>query len=281
MPDRVVVVTDSTAYLPAELASASGIEVVPVQVVIAGTAYSEGVDVSPHAVVEALQAWQPVTTSRPTPEAFAEAYARAVADGATAIVSVHLSSKMSGTAESAAMAGRAAPVPVTVVDSGQIGMAMGFAALAGAEAAGQGCDQDAVAHVIRARCASASSLFYVDTLEYLRRGGRIGPAAARLGAVLAVKPLLQLVDGAIDPLEKVRTSTRAIARLEELAVERAADAEVDIAVQHLNDEVRALMLGEHLQQRVPGVRACIVQEVGAVVGTHVGPGMLGVVISPR
>ena len=281
MSDRVVVVTDSTAYLPAELAAANGIEVVPVQVVIAGTAYSEGVDVSPHAVVDALKAWQPVTTSRPTPEAFAETYARALADGATAIVSVHLSSKMSGTAESATMAGRAASVPVTVVDSGLIGMAMGFAAVAGAEAAAQGCDADAVARVVRARCASASSLFYVDTLEYLRRGGRIGPATARLGAALAVKPLLQLVDGAIEPLEKVRTSARAIARLEELAVERAGDAEVDIAVQHLNGEARANALAEHLRQRVPGIQSCIVREVGAVVGTHVGPGMLGVVVSPR
>ena len=187
---------------------------------------------------------------------------------------------MSGTYESAVIAARAADIPVTVIDSGLIGMAMGFAAIAAAEAAAGGCDPDAVARVARARCLSASSLFYVDTLEYLRRGGRIGPATARLGAALAVKPLLQLVDGAIEPLEKVRTSSRAIARLEELAVERAGDAEVDIAVQHLNDEARATMLAEHLRKRVPGIQACIVEEVGAVAGTHVGPGMLGVVVSP-
>jgi DegV family protein with EDD domain len=281
MPDRVELVTDSTAYLPPALAAEHGIRVVPVQVVIGGTTYSEGVDVDPDAVVAALREWRPVTTSRPTPEAFAQAYAAAAADGATSIVSVHLSAKLSGTVESAVIAARTAPVPVTVVDSGLIGMAMGFAAIAGAVAAASGCDADAVARVVRARCASASSLFYVDTLDYLRRGGRIGPATARLGAALSVKPLLHIENGAIESLEKVRTSSRALARLEELAVERAGDQEVDIAVQHLQGEGRALALAERLRQRVPGVQSLIVQEVGAVVGTHVGPGMLGVVISPR
>jgi DegV family protein with EDD domain len=281
MSDQVAVVTDSTAYLPKALAQEHAIRVVPVQVVIGGTTYSEGIDVDPAAVVAALREWRPVTTSRPTPQAFAETYAAAAAAGATSVVSVHLSSKMSGTFESAAIAAREAEIPVTVIDSGLIGMAMGFAAIAGAEAAAGGCDADAVARVVRARCLSASSLFYVDTLEYLRRGGRIGPATARLGAALSVKPLLQLVDGAIEPLEKVRTATRAIARLEELAVERAGESEVDLAVQHLNDEIRATILADHLAKRVPGVQACIVEEVGAVVGTHVGPGMLGVVVSPR
>jgi DegV family protein with EDD domain len=281
MLDRVALVTDSTAYLPQSLAAEHGIRIVPVQVVIAGTTYAEGVDVHPDAVVTALREWRPVTTSRPTPEAFSETYAAAAADGATAIVSVHLSTKMSGTLESALIAARDAPVPVTVVDSEVIGMAMGFAVIAGAEAAAAGCDADAVARVVRARCASASSLFYVDTLDYLRRGGRIGPAAAMLGAALSVKPLLHLVNGAIEPLEKVRTSARALARLEELAVERAGDQEVDIAVQHLQGQVRATALAERLRQRVPGLQSLVVEEVGAVVGTHVGPGMLAVVISPR
>ena len=96
-----------------------------------------------------------------------------------------------------------------------------------------------------------------------------------------MKPLLQLVDGAIEPLEKVRTSTRAIARLEELAVERAGDAEVDIAVQHLNDEARATRWPSTCASAYPASRRASSQEVGAVVGTHVGPGMLGVVVSPR
>ena len=98
---------------------------------------------------------------------------------------------------------------------------------------------------------------------------------------MSVKPLLQIEDGSIEPLEKVRTSSRAIARLEELAVERAGDQEVDVAVLHLQTEARAQTLAERLRQRVPRIVACQVQEVGAVVGTHVGPGMLGVIISPR
>jgi DegV family protein with EDD domain len=281
MAHRVQLVTDSTAYLPSALVAEHGIRVVPVQVIIGGTTYSEGFDVDPDAVVAALREWRPVTTSRPSPEAFAEAYAAAAADGATEIVSVHLSAKMSGTVESAQIAARTAPVPVTVIDSGLIGMALGFAVIAGAEAAAAGRDADAVARVVRARCATTSSLFYVDTLDYLRRGGRIGPAAAMLGAALSVKPLLHLVDGAIEPLEKVRTSGRALARLEELAVERSGDLDVDLAVQHLQGEARATALAERLRQRVPGVKSLVVQEVGAVVGTHVGPGMVAVVISPR
>ena len=151
MSDQVAVVTDSTAYLPRSLAEEHGIRVVPVQVVIGGTTYSEGIDVDPAAVVAALREWRPVTTSRPTPQAFAETYAEAVAAGATSIVSVHLSSKMSGTYESAAIAAREVGIPVTVIDSGLIGMAMGFATIAAAEAAASGCDADAVARVARAR----------------------------------------------------------------------------------------------------------------------------------
>lgn len=277
----VELVTDSTAYLPAALAVEHRIRVVPVQVVIGGTSYAEGIEVAPEEVVRALREWSTVTTSRPTPEAFAEVYATAADEGATAIVSVHLSSKLSGTVGSALSAAGSAAVPVTVVDSHVIGLAMGFAVIAGAQAAAAGKDADTVARVVRDRCARASSLFYVDTLEFLRRGGRIGPATARLGAALAVKPLLHIVNGIIEPLEKVRTSSRALARLEELAVDRAGDREVDVAVQHLQGEVGALALAERLRVRIPGLRSLIVEEVGAVVGTHVGPGMLGIVISPR
>ena len=121
---------------------------------------------------------------------------------------------------------------------------------------------------------------YVDTLEYLRRGGRIGAAAAMLGSALAVKPLLNLVDGRLEPLERVRTSTRALARLEELAVREAADRDVDVAVQHLAAAERAREVADRLRARLPRARDVYVGEVGAVVGAHVGPGMLGVVVAP-
>ena len=276
----VALVTDSTAYLPAVLLERHRIQVVPVQVVIGGESFDEGVGVSSDAVAEALREWRPVTTSRPSPQGFLETYARAVEAGADAIVSVHLSGEMSGTLASAQLAADESTVPVRVVDSRTLGMAMGFAVVAAAEAAAAGGSLDDVARAAEKRCAASSTFFYVDTLEYLRRGGRIGPAAALLGSALSVKPLLHLVDGRIAPLEKVRTASRALARLEEIAVERAGTAEVDVAVHHLASPARADQLTSALRTRIPGLRELIVSEVGAVVGAHVGPGMLAVAVSP-
>jgi len=276
----VAVVTDSTAYLPADLLAAHAITVVPVQVVIGGTSYDEGAAVSSQAVADALREWRPVTTSRPSPEAFLRAYAAAAAAGARGVVSVHLSADMSGTVTSAELAAREATLPVRVVDSRTLGMAMGFAVVTGAQTAAAGADLDTVAEAVAARCAASSAFFYVDTLEYLRRGGRVGAAAALVGSALSVKPLLHLVDGRIALLEKVRTTSRALVRLEDVAVERAGSAPVDIAVHHLASPARADVLAAKIRDRVPALRELVVCEVGAVVGAHVGPGMLAVAVSP-
>jgi len=281
MAERVAIVTDSTAYLPTEVVQEHGIRVVPLQVVIGGTSYDEGSGVSSATVAEALRTWTPVSTSRPGPFAFLTAYERAAEEGCTAVVSVHLSSDMSGTYESAVLGARDAPIPVRVVDSRSLGMGLGFAVVTAAELASAGTEVDDVAAAAEKRAAAASTVFYVDTLEHLRRGGRIGAAAAFLGSALAIKPLLHLVDGHIEPLEKVRTSARAIARLEELAVERAGDGALDVAVHHLANAERAAALAERLRARLPALGHLHVCEVGAVVGAHVGPGMLAVVVSPR
>jgi DegV family protein with EDD domain len=281
MSERVAIVTDSTAYLPGEVVHEHGIRVVPLQVVIGGTSYDEGSGVSSAMVADALRAWTPVSTSRPGPFAFLSAYELAAEEGYTSAVSLHLSSDMSGTYESAVMGARDAPIPVRVVDSRSLGMGLGFAVVTAAELAAGGASLDEVTAAAEKRVAAASAVFYVDTLEYLRRGGRIGAAAAFLGSALAIKPLLHLVDGHIEPLEKVRTSARAIARLEELAVERAGEGPLDVAVHHLANPDRAAVLAERLRARLPELRHLHVSEVGAVVGAHVGPGMLAVVVSPR
>ena len=278
--EHVAIVTDSTAYLPADLLVAHGIRVVPVQVVVSGQPFDEGTEISPAEVAEALRAWAVVTTSRPSPERFAAAYADAAAAGATAIVSAHLSGDMSGTCDAATLAAREASIPVTVVDTRSVAMAMGFAVLEGARAAESGADAATVARVITERAAASSALFYVDTLDYLRRGGRIGAAQALLGQALAVKPILELVNGHVAPLEKVRTTARALARLEELVIERAAGRACDIAVHHLDSATRAEDLAGRLVARLADSRV-IVGEVGAVVGAHVGPGMVAVAVSPR
>jgi DegV family protein with EDD domain len=138
-----------------------------------------------------------------------------------------------------------------------------------------------VAEAARRRAAASTAVFYVDTLEHLRRGGRIGAAAAFVGSALAVKPLLQMVDGHIEPLEKVRTAAKAIARLEEVAVAAAGSRPVDVAVHHLAGAERAEALSDRLRRRVTGLDQLVVSEVGAVVGAHVGPGMLAVVVAPH
>jgi DegV family protein with EDD domain len=283
---HITLVTDSTASLPPEVAEKHGVVVVPLQVVIGARSYDEGVEggATAETVAEALREWKPVSTSRPTPAAMLEVYERAAAEGATGIVSVHLSSELSGTYESAQLAAKESPVPVATVDSRQLGMATGFAVVSAAEVLAAGGSAKEAADVVRRRTSQTTSLFYVDTLEYLRRGGRIGAAAALLGSALSVKPLLQLVDGRIGMREKVRTAGRALNRLEELAADAAGELQVDIAVAHLANPERADLLAEHLRTRLAANlddRDVVVGEVGAVIGAHVGPGMVAVVVSPR
>ncbi|RYE78321.1 MAG: DegV family EDD domain-containing protein, partial [Myxococcales bacterium] len=202
----VALVTDSTASLPAELAAARGITVVPLQVVIGATTYDEGSDgATPEMLAQALQEYLPVSTSRPNPDEMLEVYERLAAGGATEIVSVHLSSDLSGTYESALLAAGRASIPVVAVDSRQVGVAIAFAVLAAADAIDAGASAEEAAEEARARAARTDALFYVDTLEYLRRGGRVGAAAALLGSALAVKPILQVADGRVVPKERVRT----------------------------------------------------------------------------
>ncbi|HET6699688.1 MAG TPA: DegV family protein [Nocardioidaceae bacterium] len=286
MSGPVAVLTDSTASLPPEVARRHGITVVPLQVVIGARSFDEGVPggATPGTVADALAAWTPVSTSRPSPATLRSAYERVAAGGASHVVSIHLSAEVSGTVESARVAAREAPVPVTVVDSRQLGMATGFAVLAAADAVEGGADAAEAARVAQDRATRTTSLFYVDTLEYLRRGGRIGPAAALLGSALSVKPLLRIDDGTIAPLEKVRTASRALSRLEELAVAAAGEVPVDVAVAHLANEQRAGVLAEHLADRLGenlGGREVVLGEVGAVIGAHVGPGMVAAVVAPR
>jgi DegV family protein with EDD domain len=279
----VAIVTDSTASLPLDLVGSHSIWVVPLHVVFGGRQFSEGVDVTAAEVAAALRKFTAVSTSRPSPQAFLDVYHAAAAGGADAVVSVHISSDMSGTVESATLAASRSPIPVEVVDSGSMGMAMGYAVLSAATAAQQGQDAKTVAAIASSRAKAATVIFYVDTLEHLRRGGRIGAASALLGSALAIKPLLALSDGHIMPIEKVRTSARALSRLEELAlkaVDSAGQTGVDIAVHHLDSQTRAGDLVDRLRARVPSTTVILV-ELGAVVGTHVGPGTIAVAVSPR
>jgi DegV family protein with EDD domain len=279
MGGRVAVVTDSTAYLPDGLADRLSIRVVPLQVVLGGRSGAEGSEVTPAQVASALASWVPVSTSRPTPAQFASVYQDALDRGASEVVSLHLSRELSGTWDSARLA--AAEVGsdrVRVVDSRSAAMGLGFAVLAAAQAAAAGGSQEQVYEAAVGTAERTTTLFYVDTLEHLRRGGRIGAAQALLGTALSVKPILHVQEGRIVPLEKVRTVSKGIARLEALAVAAAGDGPADVAVHHLAAAERAALLAERLRARLPQAGQFYTSEVGAVVGAHVGPGVLGVVV---
>jgi DegV family protein with EDD domain len=225
-----------------------------------------------------------VTTSRPNPDEFTQIYKRLLDEGADGIVSVHLSRELSGTWESARLAAREIGVDqVRVVDSRTAVMGLGFAVLRAATAATGGATGAAVEDAAVAAAARTRTFFMVETLEYLRRGGRIGSAAAFLGTALAVKPVLHVKDGHIVPLEKVRTTNRALSRLvdlaEEAAAETGADA-VELAVHHLASHERAVELATRLDERISPASGCVVSELGGAIGAHTGPGMLGVVVCP-
>ncbi|WP_433439781.1 DegV family protein [Nonomuraea sp. CA-141351] len=302
MPPLVAIVTDSTAYLP----PVPGVTVVPVQVIAGGVSYDEpsfrvggaafherpsgGADSSGR--VESSGGGSrgsspfvgdlaSTSTSRPSPESFASCYSSLAAAGATGIVSIHLSRELSGTVESAQAAAERAPVPVEVIDSRSIAMGLGYPVLAAARAAASGASLEAVTSAARRCRETTQTFFYVDTLEYLRRSGRIGTAASLFGSALMIKPLLHIVDGHISLLEKVRTSSRAIARLEDLAVHAAGEGPVEVAVQHLGARERAEALAERLPKRLADLVELRVMEVGAVIGAHVGPGMLGLTVTSR
>jgi DegV family protein with EDD domain len=278
----VAVVTDSTSYLPKEIAEEQGIRVVALEVRLGDRVGREGIDIDAAELSAALaDRHLDVQTSRPTPAEFVACFRAALEGGADEVVSVHLSRELSGTWDSARLAAEEVGAGrVHVVDSRSTAMGLGFAVLAAADAAragAAGSDVAAAAEAVAARCRL---FFSVETLDRLRRGGRIGAAAAFVGTALAVKPLLHVAQGRIVPLEKVRTTARAAQRLVELAVRAAGDGPVDLAVHHLAAATRAEEVAARLRERLQVARL-LVSEVGAVIGAHVGPGLLGVVVVPK
>ncbi|SDS38875.1 DegV family protein [Paraoerskovia marina] len=273
---RVAVVTDSTASFPDGFDH--GTDVVPLHVIVDGAPFREKVDVTDHEVAEQLRAGTSVTTSQPSPQEFLEVYERVARAGARAIVSVHLSGDLSGTVHAAALAATRSPVPVRVVDSRTTAMALGFAAAQAARAARGGASARAVERRALAVASTSSATFLVESLDHLRRGGRLSGPAAALGTVLGVRPLLAVRDGRIVVAQKVRTRAAAVDRLVSTAVEQTERCSYPlVAVHHLGDPDRAHDVAGDLARRL-GVHV-EVASVSAVVGAHVGEGVLGVMVA--
>lgn len=280
----VGIVTDSAASLPAGWADAAKVSafvrVVPMPVMIGDQIYGEGSEDLIPALAMALAQGHEVRTSRPAPGRFEAAYAELAAAGCTSVVSVHLSGQLSGTVDSARLAARSASIPVEVIDSATAAMALGFAVAAAAESSRAGSRAEGVAACARAVSAEANVLFYVPSLEQLRRGGRIGAAAGWLGTLFAVKPILVVRDGRVVPLERVRTAPKALARLAELVQEDIAGrtGKVRAAVHHFGNAAEAERLAGIIGAAAPEVEILICP-LPAVLAAHAGLGVLAVAVA--
>jgi DegV family protein with EDD domain len=276
---RVAIITDSAASLPAELAARMGVIVVPQQLVLAGRSGDEE-DIPPGELAAALRAGAEASTSPPPSPAFFWAYQDAIAGGADEIVSLHVSERLSATCEMARVAAAQVQVPVRVIDSGTLGMSLGFAALAAADACERGAGVQEVLTVIQRRLGGSLALMYVDTLEYLRRGGRIGATRAWLGGAFGIKPLLGVRHGEVAAVERIRGDDSAIARLADMARQHAGQRLVDVAVEHYDAPGPAMRLSTRLQAQIPFCRTFYLSQISSVVGVHCGPGSVGVTVSP-
>lgn len=276
----VVVVTDSAAALPEALARRWGIVVVPLDVAIDGEPAAETGDAGTEAVLVALEAGKTVTTSQPSVGAFANAYRDAAAAGARRIVSIHVSGKISGTVNGARAASADAPVPVVVIDSATVGMGTGWAALAAAAIARGGGSVDEVAGEARRVAESSTILITVDTLEYLRRGGRIPAAMAALGTALHIRPVLTVENGEVVVRDRVRTTAKArelvVTTAEEELVRhrRPGLAIMGLRAQDLADDAAAV-----LERRHPEIAMVVRAPVTAVLAVHGGPGAFAAVVA--
>jgi DegV family protein with EDD domain len=277
----VAVVTDSTADLPSELVESIGLRVVPLSVTFGDESLIAGVTLSRAEFYARLASTDRIpTTSQPAPVWFEEAYADCVDDGHDAIVSIHCSSALSGTVGLARDRGARMPIPVEVIDSRLVGGALGLAALAAHRVARQDGSVEAVIAAAERVRATSRSLIVVDGLDHLRRGGRVTGAQAAFGTAMRVKPLLQLTDdGRVEVLERTRTWSRAMDRVAELAAEAAAGAPVDVVVVHAVAPERADELTQRLASRLH-LREQHRALIGPIVGTHVGPGAVGVAVVP-
>jgi len=275
---RVAIVTDSTADLPQSLAASRGITIVPLTLNFDGQSLLDGVDITPSEFYRRLpNATSHPTTSQPSPGRFAETYEALLATH-DAVVSMHISQKLSGTFESAQQAAEMTDQSrVHVIDTQAVSMGLGLVTLAAATLASRGAEAEAIVDKVMSMRGEVQTYFSVATLEFLRRGGRIGRASAMLGSVLQVKPVLCIRDGLVTPLERVRTFDRALNRVVELTREVDRGKGLCVIVGHADAEADAERVAHELE---PNCETLMIQPLGPVVGAHAGPGVVGVGVYP-
>jgi DegV family protein with EDD domain len=275
------VVTDSTAYLPSELAEERGIHVVPLYIVFGGDRTVPETDITDYSAFfeELRRAEPPPTTSQPSVGDFVSAYEPLLAQGRD-VLSIHISAGLSGTSEAARQAAQTLQRDarggerVRVVDSTSAAGGLGLLVLGAARAAAAGAQLDEVEQRVTDARRELKMWFGIDTLEFLKRGGRIGAASAWIGSTLKVKPILT-VENEMTPVERVRTSRRMFERMVDYASQRHESGADAWAVQHISAPEDAGRLAERCRE-VFGCEAALFSEIGPVLSAHTGPGLLGV-----
>lgn len=269
----IAIVTDGTADLPRRVAA--DVDVVPLTVTFADGSSVRSDVADPATFLARLRAEPIPTTSQPSPDEFDAAFARAADRGAEAVVALHCSAELSGTVGASRQAATRAPIPVHVVDTRLVGGALGLAVSAARRVRDAGGDVAEVLAAVEDVRDRSTSLLVVDSLDFLRRGGRLRGAQAMVGTALRVKPMLHLQDGRVELRERARTWQRALDRVVALVAERAGRQGVDVCIVHADAEDRALQLRRMLEFAVR-VGDDDLTTIGPVVATHVGPGAVGI-----
>ena len=267
------IVADSTCDLPAEVIRANNITIVPMYINVGAEAYRDGIDLSRQEFYERLPNFtHHPTTAAPSPGLFRQVYEQLAAEGATEILSIHISVKLSAVVDMAAQAAKETKaIPVTVLDSRQLSMGTGFQVLAAAQAAAAGRKMSEILAMLEEQITRTRTFAALDTLEYLRRSGRMNFALAFLGSLLHIKPFLKMYNG--NPTaERIRTRGKAMKRLIEL-LQEAAPLE-KVALLHSRAADRALALKKQVQHLLP-TGEIIFEEITPVLGAHLGPGVVG------
>lgn len=272
----VRIVTDSTADLPRELAESLGVSVVPLTVTFGHETFLDGVTMSSDEFYRRLASTKDFpTTSQPPVGAFVERF-RTLGSNGDSVVSIHISASLSGTYNVALQAKeelKDTGLKIAVVDSRQVSIGLGFAVLAAARAAADGNGLESVAETARQVAARTHIVFMLRTLEFLRRGGRIGRASAFLGSLLKIYPILEVQGGVVTPLERPRSRKRGLDRMCEIAEGRAPFEE--LAVLAGADADGANYVFERIGKLAPSGTDLVVSQIGPVVGAHAGPGLVG------
>ena len=275
----VRIVTDSTADIPAEQAKALGITVVPLTVFFGDREYRDGVDLDNATFYQMLQSSKVTPrTSQPSPAAFMEAFTDLINDGADSILAVLVSAKLSGTFQSARTGRDSLPedlrkIPIEIVNSQTVSMGMGYAVIEAAKEAQQGDSLEEIQTRLLSRLSRTRILFVIDTLEYLKRGGRVGSAKAFLGNMLSVKPILAIKNGEVVGIEQPRTRSKANARITQLVGEMGQFEQFLIVE---SDAEAGQQLARALKDVYP--HEIPAYKLGAAVGTYAGPGTAGAIL---